>query len=473
MLKKLYNREAGGGIYRLSNPRTFNIAARSQNPMMKIRLLFPLLLLVCVVTPALGQTENPVSADSLAHAATASASVLTGATGALSVKAINNHLDEAKQLLKSRAADGVRPPLDSVMLATLDASDGRIDFLSLSKDFFLKRGAETLTSTSEGKIVRVRVVRANGVNTAVVVSDAASNRQLVPLVVQYPILRDGELREFAYYTSAHPALLSPEVVATGGAYVRTMLDEAAARLRSQGITIDPEIVDIAEHLCIVEHTDHGRFLREDRAVLFNEILSLYALNEPNTYRYSVSSAGAGGMVQMIPSTYQMVRGLYPSVDLKSDFVNGMTDHSNALTAMLLYMQGTWNDLLRSPEVRDALSTGIATQPELVAAGYNSNPARLPSYLRRGGADWRSLIPAETQMYLAIYGALDYLHFHNRPAPARKHEQNSSAMTPMLAMLLKFWNGEPDAPRTSLIAGLLPTFGKAFLSGGGLPSFNLR
>jgi hypothetical protein len=74
--------------------------------------------------------------------------------------------------------------------------------------------------------------------------------------------------------------------------------------------------------------------------------------------------------------------------------------------MLLYMQWTWSDLSSSDTVANALSSGIATQPELMAAGYNSNPARLPIYLRRGGAGWRSLIPKETKIYLQIYASLE-------------------------------------------------------------------
>ncbi len=84
----------------------------------------------------------------------------------------------------------------------------------------------------------------------------------------------------------------------------------------------------------------------------------------------------------------------------------MRDHANALEAMLLYMNDTWNNLSRSTEVQDALSNGIATKPELLAAGYNSNPMRLPLYLKNGGTQWRTLIPAETQMYLAIYSSID-------------------------------------------------------------------
>jgi len=52
-------------------------------------------------------------------------------------------------------------------------------------------------------------------------------------------------------------------------------------------------------------------MTEEHAALFNEITTLYSLNTRNTYRYSVSTAGAGGMIQMIPSTYKMVRNLHP------------------------------------------------------------------------------------------------------------------------------------------------------------------
>lgn len=438
--------------------------------MMKKRLLFPLALVVCAAATASAQSQNPssIEAQPRAHVEAVSLSekpapVAEQVAAALSMKAIANHIDEAKRMLKERLVAGATVPSDYVTLAALDSVDSRVHLLSLDKEFFLKRGAETIVNTSLGDGARVRVVRANGVNTAVQIFDSATGLSLVPLVVQYPIQRDGELREMAYYASAHPALLSPEVVREGGSYVRTMLESAAARLRAQGVLIEPEIVDIAEHLCIVEHTDHGRFLREDRAALFQEILSLYALNEPDTYRYSVSSAGAGGMVQMIPSTYAMVRDLHPNVQLKADFVSGMTDHSNALEAMLLYMQGTWKDLLRSPDVQAALREGIATQPELVAAGYNSNPARLPAYIRRGGADWRTLIPKETQMYLAIYSSLDQLYFKHQPAPSRTHPSNA---TPLLATLLNPWHKAEVNPGTPLVSELVSALGKGILSSGG-------
>jgi hypothetical protein len=269
-------------------------------------------------------------------------------------------------------------------------------------------------TTAQGLNVRLQVVRPNYVNTAVVVSEAATGRQLTPLVVEYPIEKFGSFREMAYYTSAHPALVSPEITKHGQTYVRNMLDLAAQRLKAKGKTISPETVDIAERLCLVEHVDHDRFRREDRKRIYDEVYALYSLNELDTYRYSVSSAGAGGMVQMIPPTYQLVRQTHPGVGLNPDFVVGMRNHGNALEAMLLYMQDTWNDLALNQEVLDALANKTATRAELAAAGYNSNPARLPLYLRRGGAGWRTLIPRETQMYLQIYSSVEGLvPFKNR------------------------------------------------------------
>ena len=143
-------------------------------------------------------------------------------------------------------------------------------------------------------------------------------------------------------------------------------------------------------------------------MIFDEIFALYALNELNTYRHSVSVAGAGGMVQMIPPTYQMIRRMHPGIGLNPDFVYGMRNHGNALEAMLLYVLDTWKLLAANEDVSEALRTGIATWPELMAAGYNSNPAKLPRYIREGGSAWRTLIPRETQMYLQIYRSLDTL-----------------------------------------------------------------
>jgi hypothetical protein len=316
---------------------------------------------------------------------------------------------EAERLLKSHPLQTAMtsPSIEFVTLAALDRGTSRIHLLTLSKETFLTRGADVTQTSSLGTPLSIRVLRANGVNTAVTIFDDAG-RYLVPLVVEFPIEKRGIFREMAYYTSAHPALLSRDLVRSGQSYVGTMLDLAATRLGEKGAFISPRIVDLAERLCLVEHVDHERFRLETPGSLFDEIYSLYALNQLDTYRYSVSSAGAGGMVQMIPCAYNLELQRHPAVGLIPDFVVGMRNHANALQAMLLYMQDTWTDLAASEDVQNALSSGIATQSELLAAGYNSNAAHLPLYLRRAGQAWRTLIPRETKTYLQIYKTVDGL-----------------------------------------------------------------
>lgn len=305
------------------------------------------------------------------------------------------------------------PSIEFVTVAALDRETSKTHFVTLSKEIFLKKGSELNTVTSLGTNVNVKIIRANGVNTAVTIV-TPEGKALAPLIVEFPIEKGGTFKELAYYTSAHPELLSRDLVRAGQSYVRNMLDLAAKRLSEKGVAISPDLIDIAERLCVVEHVDHGRFRDENRIALYDEIYSLFALNELDTYRFAVSSAGAGGMVQMIPWAYNLQRTRYPGIGLMPDFVSAMRNHGNALQAMLLYMKDVWADLEANDEVQYALSAKLATKTELMAAGYNSNAAKLPGYLKRGRDNWKNLIPRETQMYLAIYKSFDSLV----PLPSR-------------------------------------------------------
>lgn len=342
----------------------------------------------------------------------------------LTPSVISARISEAQRMLKTRPKPTALAvgQIEFVTIAALDRDTARTHFVTISKQTFLTKGAEVNTVTSEGTNVNVRIIRANGVNTALTIF-TPDGKSLAPLTIEYPIERGGKFLETAYYTSAHPALLSKDLTRSGQSYVRNMLDLAAKRLRDKGVVISPLLIDVAERLCVVEHVDHQRFRDENRLALYDEIYSLFALNEVDTYRFSVSSAGAGGMVQMIPWAYNLERTRHPGVGLIPDFVTGMRNHGNALQAMLLYMHDTWNDLTANDEVQYALSAKIATPSELLAAGYNSNAAKLPGYLKRGGDGWRTLIPRETQMYLQIYKSFEGLVPMQTRAAADKAEKN--------------------------------------------------
>ena len=359
---------------------------------------FVCLLITKLVLAQTGAIDSVPStfASTDSGAAATETSVTTLSSSELATK-----LADAKKLLQARATvDSV-----SIALAALDPRADQIHVLTLAKEAFLTKGAEFSLTTNLGKEVRLRIIRPNGVNTAVTIKDV-SGHSLLPLLVQYPIVRDGSWTENAYYTSAHPSLVSDAVVSEGQRYLATMFGQAVAELQASGVAIPADIIEVAKHLVIVEHTDHKRFKEEDRGEIYPEVLALYALNQGNTFRYSVSSAGAGGMVQMIPWTYALMRQRHPGVGLNPDFVYGMRNHGNALEAMLLYMQDTWNDLTANEDVLGAMSAKLITPAELMAAGYNSNAAKLPGYIRRAGPGWRTLIPRETQIYLQIYQSLD-------------------------------------------------------------------
>ena len=375
---------------------------------MKRRILrfLPVFVLLFPVSTHLTSPRRPGAPTQVEEGTVVAASRESGRAHASGLRA---RIKKARRLLEKHEETSA----DFVTLAVEDSSSSKIHLLTLTKAAFLEKGAETVVQSSLGEPLRLRVVRPNYVNTAVEVT-AADGRALSPLVVKYPIERDGKMEEVAYYTSAHPSMKSSALEADGRAYIRSRLDDAAAALEAKGRKISPSVVNVAERLCVVEHTDHKRFKTEDHAEIFSEISTLYSLNADDTYRYSVSSAGAGGMVQMIPPTYEAIRELYPEANLRPDFVEGMRDHANAAKAMLLYMQRTWDELQRREQIQQALETNLATQAELLAAGYNSNPFRLARYLERGGSNWRTLIPEETQMYLQIYASVeDAIDFKKR------------------------------------------------------------
>ncbi|MEO7658518.1 MAG: hypothetical protein ABIV48_02790, partial [Pyrinomonadaceae bacterium] len=231
----------------------------------------------------------------------------------LSFSQIKAKIAEAKRQLQTRplttAASESVVFTSLIRVAYYDWDDEKIDSIVMSKDQFLTPLVSTMAISANGKQVTSQTIRGNGVNTPVVITDL-KGKPYLPLLVQYPRENGGIYSEMAYYVSTHPGLITPEVVNAGRFYVHNVIEIARDQLRNKGYVIQPKIADIAERLATVEHVDHLRFRTEYHPNIYNDIFTLFALNEGQTYRYSVSSAGAGGMVQMIPSTYRMVRSRF-------------------------------------------------------------------------------------------------------------------------------------------------------------------
>lgn len=248
-------------------------------------------------TPIIVGSSDTVSGPSAmpenASVPVTSTAKVSGSARTLSFGQMKSRIAEAKRYMQSRplatALSEGTVPTDFVRVAFQDWKNDRIDYVVLSKEAFLSIVSEKLVSSENGRSLRVRTIRGNGVNTPIVIVDDSGETHL-PLLVQYPVVREGKYMETAYYMSTHPGLGTPEVVNAGRYYVHNVIEIARDRLKEKGIFIQPKVADIAERLATVEHVDHMRFRTELHQNIFNDIFTLYALNEGQTYRYSVSSA---------------------------------------------------------------------------------------------------------------------------------------------------------------------------------------
>src|SRR5258708_38535160 len=169
---------------------------------MRKSFIFLLAIFVCALGSTAGsaqsepnsQTNQSVSSPSLFLAQAVNA---PDGSDTLSASAIAGQISEARHLLSSRQTSGVAR--DLVTLAAFDPETSQKIIFSLPKNEFLIKNADLLATPEPGRTIRVHVVRANGVNTAVTIVDAATGRALVPLLVQFPIVKAGVVTEMAYY----------------------------------------------------------------------------------------------------------------------------------------------------------------------------------------------------------------------------------------------------------------------------------
>src|SRR5262245_19020569 len=163
---------------------------------------------VCLLSSQLLFAE-PTTKDAVASESSSS-TLENRPTTSLSVSDLTRKLDESKQLLQAQAATDS----STVTLAAFDSRTNRMEMVALDKDSFLTKCGDYHLVSQLGENLRVRIVRPNGLNTAVTVSDASTGNALFPLMVRYPIERDGNV-EPAYYVSAHQALISDDLIASG------------------------------------------------------------------------------------------------------------------------------------------------------------------------------------------------------------------------------------------------------------------
>ncbi len=143
--------------------------------------------------------------------------------------------------------------------------------------------------------------------------------------------------------------------------------------------------------------------REVIGDLTNRVLTVVGANREYSYIYAYSNAGAGGLFQFIPNTYESIARKYPEARLVKGFRDGMDDHQNSAMASLLLFDSDLSNA--SPEQRRVFSQDSKFMGEYLAAAYNGGAPTAAHAIRDYGANWQHHLKAETQPYVDKFRAL--------------------------------------------------------------------
>jgi hypothetical protein len=221
------------------------------------------------------------------------------------------------------------------------------------------------------------------------------------------------------YTPYSPDIDTLQMRLAGFRYLRERIETANRELSlrnvkaksANGCVADVVPAKTSFLLAIIEHIDPGRFARLNKARLsvrnlVHEVLVIIGANKHNAYNYAVSPAGARGMFQFMPATYQSLLQKYPESQLNKNFVAGMNDHENAAKASMLLFD---SDLADMPEeLKNNFQMSPVNTGRLLAAAYNCGASRVKKTYSEQSVAWEKSLPNETQTYLKIYDAVSQL-----------------------------------------------------------------
>lgn len=194
--------------------------------------------------------------------------------------------------------------------------------------------------------------------------------------------------------------------------VATALEEARAKRVMSRAFPGRLLADAADPVALksimaIEHLDHASVGRgaDDRLELFYVEL---ALNEGDAFHQDVSSAGAGGLLQFIPSTYASVVRRWPQLSLLPDFHEGMGNLPNAIKAGVAYLDDVWSDL--PSQARDPKVASPENMRAYLIAAYNTGGIRVRRAINLFGdawdkdyrKDWERLDAKQTDFAMAVH-----------------------------------------------------------------------
>jgi hypothetical protein len=280
------------------------------------------------------------------------------------------------------------------------------NFLLAVEDLTERKIREVLI-TGSGRVTdgfEVRMVRKNGVGSRF---DIAYPENMVLLALRTTVRANSKSFREVVYTPYSPLIDTPQVRRAGLDYLITQIELAhrdlerrQARLWGFERLSTDMPTDVSLVLSIIEHIDPVRFKacpKGKEMDLVDEVLTVVGANTVNAYAYSRSPAGAMGLFQIIPATYEKLRRRYPQAGLTKDFIRGCTDHVNAAKASLLLFDSDLSDL---PDEHVPLMTkDLRTTGTYLAAAYNCGSKRVERSARECGREWTCRLPLETKIYL--------------------------------------------------------------------------
>lgn len=250
--------------------------------------------------------------------------------------------------------------------------------------------------TFQDPAVDVSLVTFNGVNSKFKVN-FPSNGQIVALKYLISPKESGSKTAIeqslyeAVYVPYSQSFNDPTVLAYGSDYLNGVINKVAEVLKNipsnsvPGKTITEAITPaLIKSLVYAEHTDTGKVLNStDIKSTIDQLNIVFALNEGDAYKYSVSTANARGIAQFIPSTYVSLTKRHADANLIPDFVAGMSDHENSIKAMYLLL----DDYAGTVRVKAKLGFTEGRVFEYGAASYNGGTTRVAKAVNLFGDTW--------------------------------------------------------------------------------------
>jgi len=354
-------------------------------------------VLIALPFSALADTNTQTTIAATAPAATTLA--------ASTIPPLLQHVRDAKQMLAGVNLNANIVPvyrtvrkkkvLSSYTVASKDAALAVWD-PNASKIAIITGTLKVKTFAFKDPNIDVDQIGFNGVNTRFHVNSPAGG---IVLALKYLISNPDSGSKAAVenglqqvvYVPYSPELNTYDLAQAGDQYLNGILKtvtfqlgyEDSVSVPGENITeaIKPSII---KALIYAEHMDTSSFVSTtDVQSLINQLNVSFAVNEGDTFKYSVSSGNARGIAQFLPSTYLSLVNRHPNANLIDDAVIGLSDHVNSIKAEYLLI----DDYIAAVHARIGDDFNPADIYDYGAASYNGGVARVAKAVETFGDAW--------------------------------------------------------------------------------------